>query len=72
MAVMSYDKLIGELIMDPSNIDTAVEAAFDRIDMRFLERLNERVQEDSPQAEILNPHHLAQSIIILPRHVMCS
>lgn len=53
MAVMSYDKLIGELIMDPSNIDTAVEAAFDRIDMRFLERLNERVQEDSPQKDLL-------------------
>lgn len=53
MAVISYDKFIDELIVDPSNIDTAVEAAFDRIDMRFLERLNERVQEDSPKKEIL-------------------
>jgi len=44
MAVLSYDKFIDELTVDPSNIDTAVEAAFDRIDMRFLERLNERVQ----------------------------
>lgn len=44
MAVLSYDKFIDELTADPSTIDTAVEAAFDRIDMRFLERLNERVQ----------------------------
>jgi len=53
MAVLSYDKLIDELTVDPSNIDTMVEAAFDRIDMRFLERLNERVQEDSPNKELL-------------------
>jgi hypothetical protein len=53
MAVLSYDKFIDELTVDPSNIDTAVEAAFDRIDMRFLERLNERVQEDSPNKELL-------------------
>ena len=49
MAVLSYDKFIDELTVDPSRIDTAVEAAFDRIDMRFLERLNERVQ-------VLLPH----------------
>jgi len=53
MAVLSYDRFIDELIADPSNIDTAVEASFDRIDMRFLERLNERVQEDSPKKDIL-------------------
>lgn len=53
MAVMSYDKLIGELVADPSNIDTAVEASFDRIDMRFLERLNERIQQDEQQKEVL-------------------
>ena len=44
MAVLSYDQFINELTADPSKIDIAVEAAFDRIDMRFLERLNERVQ----------------------------
>jgi hypothetical protein len=43
---------IGELVANPSNIDTAVEASFDRIDMRFLERLNERIQQDEQQKEV--------------------
>lgn len=55
MAVLSYDLLIDKLTADPSPaaIDTAVEADFDRLDMRFLERLNERMQEDSPKKEVL-------------------
>lgn len=65
----SYDAFMQELIKDPSKISTAVEAGYDKIDMRFLERvmlwsceardplthfqLNEKMQEDGPQKELL-------------------
>ena len=47
--------MIDELTVDPSNIDAAVEAAFDRIDMRFLERLNERMQEGNNPVVVVAP-----------------
>ncbi|EKX49946.1 hypothetical protein GUITHDRAFT_135633 [Guillardia theta CCMP2712] len=53
LASATYDAFMQELIKDPSKISTAVEAGYDKIDMRFLERLNEKMQEDGPQKELL-------------------
>jgi len=43
LAVASYDKLIDEVRADASDLEAAVEASYDRFDMRFLERLQERI-----------------------------
>jgi len=43
LAVASYDTLMDEVRRDPATLESAVEASYDRFDMRFLERLNERI-----------------------------
>jgi len=54
MAVMSYDALIDKLRANTGDeLSSAVEAQYDRMDMRFLERLNERMQSDTENKESL-------------------
>jgi len=45
MALATYDQLIDRCLADPNGVDSAAEVNYDRIDMRFLERLTERIQE---------------------------
>jgi len=48
VALATYDKLIADLLAaadgGPAALTSAVEAAYDRLDMRFLERLSERLE----------------------------
>jgi len=47
LALATYDQLIERCLADPSGIESAAEANYDRIDMRFLERLSELAQKAS-------------------------
>ncbi len=46
VALATYDKLIADLLASadggPAALTSAVEAAYDRLDMRFLERVRRR------------------------------
>eukprot|EP00286_Rhodomonas_abbreviata_P016837 CAMPEP_0181318428 /NCGR_PEP_ID=MMETSP1101-20121128/16999_1 /TAXON_ID=46948 /ORGANISM="Rhodomonas abbreviata, Strain Caron Lab Isolate" /LENGTH=433 /DNA_ID=CAMNT_0023425893 /DNA_START=374 /DNA_END=1675 /DNA_ORIENTATION=+ len=54
LAIASYDSFIDKLRANSGDaLRSAVEAAYDRMDMRLLERLNERMQEDSEEKESL-------------------
>jgi len=54
MAIASYDELIDRLRSNTGDeLRSAVEAQYDRMDMRFLERLNDRMQSDTANKDSL-------------------
>lgn len=72
IAAASYDELIDEItsardVSNPAALKTAVEASYQRIDLRLLERINERVSSNGPDSEALADLRKVISVVMNER-----